>query len=187
MHQLAPGTVAKGRRYDEDVAVRRMTLFARGLALAALTVGQVGCLASPARDLPGECSEGWWKHVVSPSRLEVYEPCMTVRGTVLFVDHANDGDVILFIALDAPFLSLPHIDRVGRYGTGTLELELICRDSWRIFQPACWGLRNRLPIPAIGDHIEVDGTYVLDKHHGWVEIHPVTRLTVLGKPLRPSS
>ena len=156
-----------------------MVLLARGVALAALTMYETGCLPFHARALPGECSEGWWKHVVSPRRLEVYEPCLTVRGTVLFMDYAHDGDVTMFIALDAPFLSIPHIERVGPYGKGTLVVELICKGHWKLVQPTCWGCRNRLPIPALGDHIEVDGTYVLDKRHGWVEIHPVTRVTIL--------
>jgi hypothetical protein len=151
----------------------------RVLALAVLVVGDSGCLSTFARPLPGECSEGWWEHVVSPGRLEVYEPCITVRGTVLRVDDANDGDVLVFIRLDAAFTGLPGVDRGGRYGKGTLEIELICRNFWKIFQPTCWGCRNRLPIPAPGDHIEFDGSYVLDKKHGWMEIHPVTRLTIL--------
>jgi hypothetical protein len=170
------------------VAVRglRIVLLARGIALAALTLGDSGCLPFDAHALPGACSEGWWEHVVSPSRLEVYEPCITVSGTVLFMDEAHDGDVTLFIALDAPFLSLPHIDRAGPYGKGTLVVELICKSGWKVIQPTCWGCKNRLPIPSLGDHIEVDGTYVLDKRHGWVEIHPVTRLTVL-KAAAPAS
>ena len=35
-----------------------------------------------------------------------------------------------------------------------------------------------LPIPAIGDHISVRGPWVLDKDHGWNEIHPVESIEI---------
>lgn len=30
-----------------------------------------------------------------------------------------------------------------------------------------------LPVPSVGDHLAVFGTWVLDTHNGWNEIHPV--------------
>ena len=151
------------------------------VALLCMAASGAGCISLHPRTLPGECTEGWWKHVVSPGHLVVYEPCLTVRGTVLYKDHGLDGDIDIVIRLDAAFTDLPNVHQVGHHAQGTLVLEMICRSPvWRIAQPACWGCRNRMPIPDVGDHIEVDGSYVLDKRHGWMEIHPVTRITVLG-------
>jgi len=32
----------------------------------------------------------------------------------------------------------------------------------------------------VGEHVRVTGTYVLDSHNGWTEIHPVTRIDKLN-------
>jgi len=39
---------------------------------------------------------------------------------------------------------------------------------------------SRLPMPLIGDHIAIDGPWVLDTGHGWNEIHPVESIQILG-------
>jgi hypothetical protein len=38
--------------------------------------------------------------------------------------------------------------------------------------------RSTLPLPVIGDHISIDGPWVLDTNHGWREIHPVDSIRI---------
>jgi hypothetical protein len=35
-------------------------------------------------------------------------------------------------------------------------------------------------IPSVGDKVVVQGSYVLDQDHGWMEIHPVTSIRITG-------
>jgi hypothetical protein len=65
---------------------------------------------------------------------------------------------------------------------GDLVLEPICMN--RVTQldaiSACQNFHQNIDIPAIGSHVEVTGSYVLDNEHGkWAEIHPVTSITKL--------
>ncbi len=39
--------------------------------------------------------------------------------------------------------------------------------------------KSKLPIPKLGDHIAIDGPWVLDTNHGWREIHPVDSIQLL--------
>ncbi len=36
-----------------------------------------------------------------------------------------------------------------------------------------------LPLPYVGEHIEIYGTWVYDRDHGWREIHPIWAITYL--------
>ena len=59
---------------------------------------------------------------------------------------------------------------------GDLVIEIVCANPTDMKKPkrACQGYTNSIPIPAVGQHVRVTGTYVLDTHNGWVEIHPVS-------------
>jgi hypothetical protein len=51
----------------------------------------------------------------------------------------------------------------------------------------CWTCGNKILVPRVGDHIEADGIYVQDTRHRHMELHPVTRITMLrsAKVLTP--
>jgi len=38
--------------------------------------------------------------------------------------------------------------------------------------------KSKLPVPVIGQHIAIDGPWVLDTDHGWREIHPVDSIQI---------
>jgi len=40
--------------------------------------------------------------------------------------------------------------------------------------------RSTLLLPRTGDHIAIDGPWVLDTEHGWNEIHPVESIQILA-------
>jgi hypothetical protein len=42
---------------------------------------------------------------------------------------------------------------------------------------ACKNFHQNIYIPPVDTHVQVTGSYVLDKEHGkWAEIHPVTSI-----------
>ena len=48
---------------------------------------------------------------------------------------------------------------------------------WRL---ACQDFHQNIEVPPVGTHVELTGSYVLDKEHGnWAEIHPVTSITTI--------
>ena len=141
---------------------------------------------------PGaRCDAALWAHVYHPDRLHVVRQCMTVRGTVTEVRWEPDGDLHIRLATRAALVNSANDQDQG----GDLLLEEICQGpvSQADAEAACQGVPHDLTIPAPGDRVTVTGSYVLDADHGWMEIHPVTGLTITGQgaaapaPLPPSS
>lgn len=97
--------------------------------------------------------------VYHPERLKVKSRCRIAVGTVEQVKFEDyDGDVHIELRLDRGQEKLLGTgnSRVG----GTLVVEIIPWD------------RSRVPVPAVGNRIEVVGPWVEDTAHGWNEIHP---------------
>ncbi len=45
---------------------------------------------------------------------------------------------------------------------------------------SCVGFQNSVQIPPVGSHVRIVGQYVQEKNHKkWMEIHPVTSITVI--------
>ena len=45
---------------------------------------------------------------------------------------------------------------------------------------ACDGYTDNVTLPPVGSHVRIVGTYVQDTFHAkWMEIHPVTSITVV--------
>jgi hypothetical protein len=63
---------------------------------------------------------------------------------------------------------------------GQLVLEIVCanRITEKKVGSTCNGYTNPINLPRVGDHVKVSGSYVIDTHNGWAEIHPVTKLIV---------
>ncbi len=112
--------------------------------------------SAPSSACPSTPLEGVRFQPHHPERLIVLKPCRIFQGVVVFVHKHRDGDFHVDIRPDPGyerFLSSkaerPH----------TLVTEII---------PS-----HPLPIPHVGEHVRVTGTWVLDTIHGWNEIHPV--------------
>ena len=101
-----------------------------------------------------------------------------MRGTVEEVRWEPDGDLHILLAVSRSLVNNANVS----YEHGDLVLEVICQGT--ITQAdavaACRGLHQYLTIPSVGDKAKVTGSYVLDADHGWMEIHPVTHITVIG-------
>ena len=44
---------------------------------------------------------------------------------------------------------------------------------------ACHDFRQAITVPGVGAYVSVTGVHVLDTTHGWMELHPVTDITVI--------
>jgi hypothetical protein len=129
----------------------------------------------PARD----CNPDLWKHVYSPERLRVAEPCTAVTGRVVSMGRASDGD--LHIALDPDRKSV--LNLVNAIHThGELVVEVVCEHvpANGDALAACVGYNSQVTIPKAGDRVRVTGAYVTDHDNGWNEVHPVTSIENLG-------
>ena len=126
-----------------------------------------------------QCDQSLWNHIYNPSRLQVVDPCKTVSGIIESKRVEADGDYHIRLKLDPQFANLVNAANVkGQFGD--LVLEPICMN--RVTQldaiSACQNFHQNIDIPAVGSHVQVTGSYVLDKEHGkWAEIHPVTSIT----------
>jgi hypothetical protein len=135
------------------------------------------------------CDASLWRHVYHPYRLHVVSACRTVTGTVQEVRQEADGDLHILLRPDARFASLLDSANVSDQNSD-LVLEPVCAGavSQADAEAACSGFRSGVTIPGAGDRIRVTGSYVLDADHGWMEIHPVSRITIIGHgPVPPTS
>lgn len=120
---------------------------------------------------PDGCVEGdVLAGVYLPSRLQVLARCMTVEGSVVYVDSAsqgeNDGDYSFDLDVGASRADLLN-DANRRNTNGGLHIEIVPQDQ------------AALPKPQAGQRVRVQGPWVLDTLHGWNEIHPAWAVTVL--------
>jgi hypothetical protein len=129
----------------------------------------------PARSTPSSnspaCRPDPHDGVYNPQRLEVIDPCAKVSGTVRYAEGEADGDTHIGLDVNpefAPYLNIwNHI-----FQQGQLLIEIVPVDRGR-----------GVTTPAPGTHVTVVGPYVLDRAHGWMEIHPVWAITrAVNKP-----
>jgi uncharacterized protein YraI len=138
-----------------------------------------------------ECDNSLWDHVYNPQRLIVKEQCVAVTGTIVDatnkkkadgVRHEADGDTHGWLSLDSQFKSMLNAGNLSSEG-GNMVFEIVCmfKVSQADAKAACPStFHNPASIPPIGSHVRVVGTYVQDKNHAqWMEIHPVTSITVI--------
>ena len=99
------------------------------------------------------------------------------------VDHElesqkHDGDVHFRLKLDSQFAGLLN-DGTRAHQGGNLVVEPICDHV--VTQPdavaACEDFHPTIPRFKSGTRVVIVGSYVHDKEHGWMEIHPVVRMT----------
>jgi len=114
--------------------------------------------------------------VYSPKRLQQLAPCISVTGIIEESNADEDGDQHFLLKLDPGQDKLLN-KRNQKKKSGDLVLEVVCANPTTMKKPksACAGYTNPIRIPAVGEHVKATGTYVLDSHNGWTEIHPVSR------------
>jgi Bacterial SH3 domain len=139
-----------------------------------------------------ECDDSLWAHVYHPGRLIVKQQCIAMTGTIVDatngkkhdgVRHEGDGDTHGWLKLDAGFDDLLNAGNKSDED-GNLVFEIVCRFSISKKAPdaktACAGYTDNVVLPALGSHVRIVGTLVQDTFHAkWMEIHPVTSITVI--------
>ena len=123
------------------------------------------------------CDASLWNHVYNPSRLRQQAPCIAATGIVAESAADADGDQHFLLKLDPGQDALANKRNRKKKG-GNLVAEIVCANppSLKKAKSACAGYTNRIAIPAVGTHVRVTGTLVIDSHNGWAEIHPVSKV-----------
>ena len=112
--------------------------------------------------------------VYNPSRLKTLQKEKTVTGIVRKVNGEFDGDIHIRLYIkDKTLLTKNNLKNED----SCLVLEIVCAKE-SIFS-ICNGYKNKIPIPRVGNVIQVTGPYVYDKIHGINEIHPIKELITL--------
>lgn len=160
---------------------RHMGLFNRYAALILWAVCWYALPSSSAAAHP-VCNDSLWQHVYHPYRLKVLKRCISVAGVIENVRSEKDGDYHIRLRLDPRYTHLLNQGNRARQH-GDLVIEPVC--EYRVTQAdakdACHNFSSHLKVPPAGTHVRVTGSYVLDKDHGWMEIHPATRIEATGK------
>ena len=126
-----------------------------------------------------DCDPGLWKYVYNPDRLQVLDKCKTVTGTITETNADEDGDQHMLLNLDKGQENLL-TERNMKKKDGNLVIEAVCINniSRKKAMGACDGYVNNVELPKVGDHVKVTGSYVIDTHNGWAEIHPITNVKI---------
>lgn len=139
----------------------------------ALAAAGLGAPPAPPRTYRADgCAEGdVLAGVYLPSRLKVLDPCVTVEGVVreieLPAEGEGDGDLSFNVEVSGDDVRLLN-DGNRQNMHGWLHMEIVPMDQ------------SRLPRPAVGQRVRVQGPWVLDTVHGHNEVHPVWSLTVVS-------
>lgn len=136
------------------------------------------------------CDAGLWKHVYNQQRLIFKQQCISVTGTIVDatagkkadgVRHEPDGDTHGWLKLDPGFENLLNSGNRSDED-GNLVFEIVCKYPVKQAdaKKACSRYTATVQIPPIGSHVRIVGTYVQDTFHAqWMEIHPVTSISVI--------
>jgi hypothetical protein len=127
-----------------------------------------------------------WAHVYhgrfpsAEDRLQVINSCLTVSGIIVNARREADGDWHVQVDLDAEYRSLLNqANQEKQYGY--LVLEPICSNhvsqSDTVAEGLCDGFSQTIfSTDLIGKRVAATGAYVIDRQHGWMELHPVTSI-----------
>lgn len=151
--------------------MKRLLLLALLTPLVSMTTYGQTCTGSAAL----------MKHVYHPNRLVQQKGCVTVTGVIVKKLKEKDGDFHVRLKLDANQpADLINDKNVSGQG-GNLVFEPICVNpvTQQDAKAACKNFHQKISLPNVGDHVEVTGIHMLDTDHGWLEIHPVTKIKVI--------
>jgi len=149
-------------------------LFALLIIFLTLFFLDSSCLAQKSGN---NCDKKLWNFVWEPKRLQVLDKCKTVSGVIVEKNADPDGDEHMLLKLDNGQEKLLNKKNYTKKD-GNLVIEAVCINhiTRKIAKGICKGYVNQVQLPHVGDHVKVTGSYVLDSHNGWTEIHPITKV-----------
>jgi len=117
------------------------------------------------------------QYTYRPARLQFIAACIRVVGTIVETDGEQDGDIHINVRLDDAYRAV--LNQGNDFEGGNLIVEPVCQipplqaDAMRVCAADATPLGS---LPAIGDHVWLEGRYILDlQHHSWAELHPLYR------------
>jgi hypothetical protein len=125
----------------------------------------ISCSHSASPPCPSDALRG----IYSPSRLKVLGECVTFEGTVSVVEQRPDGDFHVGVTPSSGSEKYLN-DGNGKDQNGDMVVEIV---------PG-----QHLPLPKVGERVSIFGTWVLDTHNNWNEIHPVWSIDYLDRNFR---
>ncbi len=160
-----------------------------------VSLSQAGTPQTPAttgtpQPADTQCDASLWNHVYHSQRLIVKQQCISVTGTIVDatagkepdgVRHEKDGDTHGWLKVDPEFQNLLNAGNLSDEA-GNLVFEIVCRFpvTQADAKAACQGYTDHVNLPSVGSHVRTVGIYVQDSFHAqWMEIHPVTSITVV--------
>ena len=151
--------------------MKRILLLSLLMSLASISAYGQDCSASVKL----------MKHVYHPTRLVEKKGCISVTGVIVKKLKEGDGDFHVRLRLDpgqdADLINDKNVSGQG----GFLVFEPICVNpvTQASAKKACKNFHQGISLPNVGDHVRVTGIHMLDNDHGWLEIHPVTKIEAL--------
>ena len=123
-----------------------------------------------------------WEHVYHPKRLQINRMRDSVVGSVMRLKKEGDGDYHIQIMLDEGYRDHLNDQNLLRQHGG-LVVEIICINNIKQADAVegCVDCPLELLIPKVGQRVKVYGSFITDTQHGWNEIHPVSRVEVIGE------
>ena len=154
---------------------RKIAAFVSVFGIATL----VPAFAARAREAAA-CDASLWNRVYNPTRLTQVKPCISATGIVDESNADDDGDQHFLLKLDKGQSGLLNKRNIKKKN-GDLVAEIVCANPVKLkkVKKTCVGYENPVSVPSMGSHVRVTGTYVIDGHNGWAEIHPVSRVELI--------
>jgi hypothetical protein len=161
----------------KHIAVKLVVLIGLSLSTFSVAVHAQDCSAADSLQ----------PHIYRPERLEpTGKGCITVTGKILAKVPEKDGDLHYRMRLDpGQGTGLINSKNNTKNFKRFLVLEPLCigRVTQKNAKAACRRFHQRITLPNKGDRVSVTGIHIRDAEHGWLELHPVTEITIL-KPKR---
>jgi hypothetical protein len=136
--------------------------------------------SAPLAPQASPCDASLWKRVYNPTRLTQVKSCIVATGVIRESNVDADGDQHFLLKLDKGEKGLLN-KRNMKKKDGNLVVEIVCANPVKLKKVAatCTGYKNTVMVPPVGAHVRVTGTYVVDGHNGWTEIHPASRIELV--------
>jgi hypothetical protein len=154
--------------------MKRKSLYVVFIVFLSFLFSHINSIAQQGSN---NCDKKLWNFVWSPTRLQVLDKCKTVTGIIVERNADADGDEHMLLKLDTGQENLLRKKNLSKKG-GNLVIEAVCINhiTRKIAKGVCKGYINHVQLPSVGDHVKVTGSYVIDTHNGWSEIHPISKV-----------